>query len=70
MKTEKILVANLTCGLCEDTIQNSMYEIEGVKSIFINHEEESITINHAGLATTDDFTDKLHSIGYRDYSIL
>ena len=70
MKTEKILVANLTCGLCEDTIHNSMSKIEGVQSVVINHEEESITINHAGLATTDDFTDKLHSIGYRDYSIL
>ncbi|MES2588779.1 MAG: heavy metal-associated domain-containing protein [Bacteroidota bacterium] len=70
MKTEKILVANLTCGLCENTIQHSMSEIEGVQSIIINHEEESITIKHSGLATTDDFTVKLHSIGYRDYSIL
>lgn len=64
MKTEKILIANLKCGGCENTIKSKISEIEGVESISVNQDEDSVTINYSGKATREDFTKKLHSIGY------
>ena len=64
MKTEKILVANLKCGGCENTIKTKISEIEGVESVMVNHDEDAVIINYDGKATREDFTKKLHSIGY------
>ncbi len=64
MKSEKIIIANLKCGGCESTITDKLFEIEGVESVVVNHEEDSVTINHTQKATREDFTKKLHSIGY------
>jgi len=64
MKTEKILIANLKCGGCENTIKSKLSEIEGVESVTVNQEENSVTINYTDKATKEDFTKKLHSIGY------
>ncbi len=70
MKTEKILVANLKTTCCEKTIKGKISEVEGVENVTINQLKETVTIQHSGKAITDDFTDKLHSIGYREYTIL
>ena len=67
MKTENIYVANLNEGLCEETIKGSISEIVGVKNVLVNKIENLVTIDYDGEATTDDFTQKLHSIGYREY---
>ncbi len=64
MESEKIIIANLKCGGCESTITDKLFEIEGVKSVVVNHEEDSVTISHNEKATRADFTKKLHSIGY------
>lgn len=64
MKTEKILVANLKCGGCESTIKSKITEMEGVESVIVNHDEDAVIINHNGKSTREDFTKKLHSIGY------
>lgn len=64
METEKIIIANLKCSGCENTIKNRLSEIEGVESVIVNHEEDSVTITHSGKAKREDFTKKLHSIGY------
>ncbi len=64
MKAEKILIANLKCGGCENTIKTQLSEIEGVDSVLVNHEEDSVTINYGGKANREDFTKKLHSLGY------
>lgn len=64
MKTEKILVANLKCGGCESTIKGKISEIDGVKNVIVNQDEDSVTIEHEGKATREDFTKKLHAIGY------
>ncbi len=70
MKTERILVANLKTNCCEKTIKGKISEIDGVDNVMINQLQETITIQHFGNAKTEDFTDKLHSIGYREYTIL
>ena len=64
MKSEKILIANLKCGGCESTIKSKISEIEGVESVIVNHDDDSLTITYAGNATRTDFTSKLHSLGY------
>lgn len=64
MQTEKILIANLKCGGCENTIKTKLSEIEGVESVSVNHDEDSVTINYDGKACREDFTKKLHSLGY------
>ena len=64
MKTEKILIANLKCGGCESTIKRKISEIEGVESVIVNHDDDSVTITCAGTSTRTDFTNKLHSLGY------
>ncbi|MEO6303476.1 MAG: heavy metal-associated domain-containing protein [Bacteroidia bacterium] len=38
MKTEKILIANLKCGGCENTIKSKLSKIEGVESVTVNQE--------------------------------
>lgn len=64
MKTEKILVANLKCGGCENTIKSKINAIEGVESVIVNHDEDSVSINYSGNAVRADFTKNLYSIGY------
>ncbi|MDP2388034.1 MAG: heavy metal-associated domain-containing protein [Bacteroidota bacterium] len=64
MKTEKIVIANLKCGGCENTIKTRLSEIEGVKDVSVNQDEDSVTVTYDGKATREDFTQKLHSLGY------
>lgn len=64
MKTEKIIIANLKCGGCESTIKGKISAIEGVESVMVNQDEDSVTINYDGKATREDFTKVLHSLGY------
>lgn len=64
MKTEKILIANLKCGGCENTIKTKLTELAGVESVTVNQEEDSVTITHNEKSTREDFTKKLHDLGY------
>jgi copper chaperone len=64
MKTEKILIANLKCGGCENTIKTKLSEIEGVETVVVNQEEDSVTITHNEKVNREAFTKKLHSLGY------
>ncbi len=64
MKTEKFLIANLKCGGCENTIRSKVSEIDGVESVVVNHDDDSVTITHSGNAKREEFAKKLHSIGY------
>lgn len=64
MKTERIVIANLKCSGCENTIKTKLSEIKGVESVAVNQEEDAVTIHFNGTATRGDFTKKLHSLGY------
>lgn len=64
MKTERIVIANLKCSGCENTIKTKLSEIKGVESVAVNQEEDAVTIHFNGAATKEDFTKKLHSLGY------
>lgn len=64
MKIEKIIIANLKCSGCEKTIKNKLSEIEGIESVVVNHEEDSVTVNYDENVTREMITEKLHSLGY------
>ena len=64
METEKIIIANLKCSGCENTIRTKLMEMEGVKDVKVDQEEDSVTIQHSGITKRDAFTAKLHSLGY------
>jgi copper chaperone len=64
MKTERIVIANLKCSGCENTIKTKLSEIKGVESVAVNQEEDAVTIHFNGTAIRADFTKKLHSLGY------
>jgi copper chaperone len=64
MQTEKILIANLKCGGCENTIKTKLGEIKGVSTVSVNQEEDSVSITFSEPASRLDFTNKLHDLGY------
>ena len=64
MKKEIIRIANLKCGGCETTIKLKLSALEGVESVSVNQEEDSVTIVHSGKMKREDFTKKLHDLGY------
>lgn len=64
MKEEKIIIANLKCEGCENTIVNKLSGVMGVKRVTVNHEEDSVTIIHEGKVSREHLVEKLHSIGY------
>jgi copper chaperone len=64
MKTEKIIIANLKCSGCENTITTKLGEIAGVESVVVNHDEDSVTVTHNEKSNREDFTKKLHDLGY------
>ncbi len=64
METEKIIIANLKCGGCESTIKRKLLEMNGVLGVIVNHDEDSVTINHNGKLPREEFVKELHSLGY------
>ena len=64
MKTEKIIIANLKCDGCAHTIRTKLTELPGVESVVVNLDEDSVTITHAETASREEFTQKLHTLGY------
>ena len=63
MKTEEITVANLKCNGCASTIKKELLKIEGIKSVEVAIEKDSITLSHENVFR-DIIINKLHSLGY------
>ncbi|MGZ3861923.1 MAG: heavy-metal-associated domain-containing protein [Bacteroidia bacterium] len=64
MKTEKILVANLKCSGCANTITKKISEIKGVAKVDVDPEEDSVTVTYDEGTPKTEITSKLHSLGY------
>ena len=64
MAQEKIIIANLKCAGCANTIRTKLLALGDVEQVEINHDEDSVTIYHGGKNSRKDFTDKLYSLGY------
>lgn len=64
MKVEKIIIANLKCGGCETTIKKGLLKIDGVTSVKIDHETDSVNVTYDDNVEREKITNKLHSMGY------
>ncbi|MEO8235883.1 MAG: heavy metal-associated domain-containing protein [Flavobacterium sp.] len=64
MKTEKIIIANLKCGGCETTIKKGLLKIEGMTSVKIDNENDTVIAIHDDNIAREKITNKLHSLGY------
>ncbi|WP_394758819.1 heavy-metal-associated domain-containing protein [Flavobacterium sp.] len=64
MKTEKITIANLKCGGCETTIKKGLLKIDGVTSVKIDQETDTVHVTYDDNIEREKITNKLHSMGY------
>lgn len=64
MKTEKITIANLKCSGCGTTIKRGLLKIEGVNSVTIDQENDTIYVIYDDNLGRNKITQKLLSLGY------
>ncbi|MFM9987141.1 heavy-metal-associated domain-containing protein [Flavobacterium sp.] len=64
MKTEKIIIANLKCSGCETTIKKGLLKLDGVTSVKINQETDTVHVTYDDNVEREKITNKLHSMGY------
>lgn len=65
MKTEKVIIENLKCHGCANTIKTEISKIEGVSNVVVNHDDSSVTIDFENESDMREiFTAKLKSLGY------
>jgi copper chaperone len=68
MKTAVITIANLKCSGCETTIKKALLKIEGVSSVKIVHEKDTVKVIFDDNIEREKITNKLHSLGYPEAS--
>lgn len=64
MKTDKIVVDNLKCGGCANSIKKALNQIVGVMSVEINEQTNTVIIDHEGQIPKGVFLEKLAKLGY------
>jgi copper chaperone len=64
MKTTKILVENLKCGGCANTIKNRLINLTGVFSVEIDIESAAIKVEHNQSISRLGIVAQLQSLGY------
>jgi copper chaperone len=64
MKTDKILVANLKCSGCVNTITKKVSEIAGVHKVIVDPEQDAVTVEYDETTPRTEITKTLHSLGY------
>ena len=64
MRTEKIMVANLKCSGCANTITKKISAIKGVHKVVVDPEQDSVTVEYEETTPRAEITKELHSLGY------
>ncbi|MFC6876729.1 heavy-metal-associated domain-containing protein [Flavobacterium myungsuense] len=64
MKIEKIKIANLKCEGCETTIKKGLLKIDGVSSVKIDNDKDTVTVTYDDNLDRVKIINKLHSLGY------
>jgi len=64
MKTEKIVIDNLKCGGCANSIKKALNQIVGVLSVDVNENTNTVFIDHEGQIPKGVFLEKLAKLGY------
>ncbi len=63
MKTEEIKIANLKCGGCATTIKKELFELDGVKEVKVDNDNDSVTVTYKE-GIREAITQRLHNLGY------
>lgn len=63
MKTENIIVANLKCSGCANTITKELLKLPGIKTVEVDNVRDQVAVSYEGL-DRNVITEKLHSLGY------
>lgn len=65
MQVEQIIVENVKCGGCANSIQSAINKIAGVSEVEVKLEETTtVVIGHDGKTDRATFVEKLTSLGY------
>ncbi|MFN8316745.1 MAG: heavy metal-associated domain-containing protein [Chitinophagales bacterium] len=64
MQTEKFVIANLKCSGCAHTIKSKILELQGVKMVDVNLEEDTVTVSFELPTNRPAINSKLYSLGY------
>ena len=59
-----ILIDNLKCGGCANTIKKNVQVFEHVNSVTVEPENERVIISYTEAIDLDGIKNKLHSLGY------
>lgn len=60
----KIIVQNLKCGGCANTISKNLTALEGVSEVEVNADESSIKYTYSDSASNKLIEEKLKHLGY------
>jgi len=61
---ETILVANLKCSGCANTIKRNLTELEGMTSVEVDNEQDQVIVEYDNKLQRSEITKKLVSLGY------
>ncbi len=64
MKQETILVANLKCHGCANTIRKNLSLLNGMKLVEVDHENGEVKIEYEDSLNRKTITDNLLKLGY------
>jgi copper chaperone CopZ len=64
MNSEKLIVPNIKCSGCVNTILEKLSTLEGVDHVNVDQETKSVTVFFEGDLKRDLFTHRLLEIGY------
>lgn len=64
MQSEKIIIANLKCSGCANTIKTNLLALEGVSSVVVEPEDDSVDIEYNDSLERSTIISTLKKLGY------
>lgn len=64
MNTKTIIVPNISCGHCTNTIEEELNEIAGVESVEATIDTKQVTVTWSDPATWSEIDEMLHEINF------
>lgn len=60
----KIIIQNLKCGGCANTVTKNLSQIEGVSNVMVDVEESSVALNFVNEDCLNEVKSTLNRLGY------
>ncbi len=64
MKSEEIVIANLSCNGCVNTITRKLTSLDGVDNVMVSLDDSKVSVRCDDAVERNDLTDLLRAIGY------